>query len=70
MFKRQIQIALVKGSRKRDETSVDEPQMSEEDVLEMIKTVVTGVGFVTLELMVSYMALDTMRKIAVNRLSK
>lgn len=70
MFKRQIQIALVKGSRKRDETSVDEPQMSEEDVLEMIKTVVTGVGFVTLELMVSYMTLDTIRKIAVNRLSK
>lgn len=68
MFKRQIQISMVK--RPKAEDSVDEPSITPEDVVAVAKTIVVGTGFVALELMASYMALDTVRKIAINRLSK
>ena len=68
VFNRMLQVRMVKGSRTAETTEGNEVDYDE--ILAAVKTVVVGTGFVALQVVASYVALDTVRQIAVNRLSK
>ena len=69
MFKRTIQLNVVKKSKNRDETA-EEPVYTAEDYANMVSQGANKAAFLTVKIVGSYMLLDTVRKIAVNRLSK
>jgi hypothetical protein len=69
MFKRKLEMRVVKDT-KPGETNIVLVKPDMKEVTQAVKTAVVGTGFVALELMGTYMVLDTVRKIAVNRLSK
>lgn len=69
MFKRQINIELVKPSKNSTE-NVPEKQLTEEDYVKLTAAIIRGVAFGITFTVVNYMACDTVRKVIVNRLSK
>ena len=70
MFKRQIQIDLVKTPRKNEEPVNEEEEVTfEERVLYMGALASNTIRQVTI-LVTGYVAADAIRKIVVNRLSK
>jgi hypothetical protein len=69
MFNRQIEMRLVKKSKKNaDEAST--PEVSAEDINNILEDVITGTGRVIVQVAASLMLVDTVRKIVINRLSK
>jgi hypothetical protein len=69
MFKRTIELNVVKKSKNRDETA-EEPVYTAEDYANMVSQGAHNAAFLAVKIVGSYMLLDTVRKIAVNRLSK
>jgi hypothetical protein len=69
MFKREIKVSMVKPSKSADQsTTASEPmvQVYTANAMAVLQTV----GENATRMMVSYMICDTIRKIAINRLSK
>lgn len=70
MFNRTIEMNVVKKRKKRDDQPIPEPRFDERKVSNIVKPSLDGIGMTVMKIMAAYIALDTARKIAVNRLSK
>lgn len=69
MFKRTIEFNVVK-KRNKDEAVSDDVDYTAEDYLAMGKKVFDGTSMKIMKMVAAYVALDTARKVVVNRLSK
>lgn len=69
MFKRTIELNVVKKSKKAADVS-DEHEPTAEDYLAMGRKIFDGGSMRIMKMVAAYVALDTTRKIVVNRLSK
>lgn len=69
MFNRMVEVKLVKKGKKVDDSS-DEPEPTAEDYLLVARKVFDGGSMRIMKMVATYVALDTARKIVVNRLSK
>lgn len=70
MFNRTIEVGLVKKSKKNREDAMEEAGYSAEEITERVDQTANTLCFLTITVVGSYMLFDTVRKIAVNRLSK
>lgn len=69
MFNRTIQLNVVKKSKK-DETASDEHELTIQDYSAAARKILDGGTMRVMKMVTAYIALDTARKIVVNRLSK
>ena len=70
MFNRTIQLNVVKKRNKDSDSENPERVLNDEKIMDMVGEVVTGTARVVLKVAASYIAMDTARKVVVNRLSK
>lgn len=70
MFNRTVELKLVKKSKKNADQADTEQELDESKILNIMRTGVAGTGMVAVQVLACYMALDTARKVVVNRLSK
>jgi hypothetical protein len=70
MFNRMVEVKLVKKAKKGDGDPTDERELTAEDYLTMSRKIFDGGSMRIMKMVAGYVALDTARKIVVNRLSK
>lgn len=70
MFNRTIQLDVVKKSKKVHDTAPEDAGYNAEEIAQMANDSAYNLAFLAVKVMGSYMLFDTVRKIAVNRLSK
>lgn len=68
MLGREIKVSLVKKTK--NAATADEPQVTTEDINDMLEDVITGTGRVIVHATAALMVVSAVCKIAVNRLSK
>lgn len=71
MFNRTIEMNVVKKRKKdTDDPMPREPKLNGARVLDLVRPSLDGFGRTAIKIMACYIAMDTARKVVVNRLSK